>query len=267
MSGTLPRRDRIGEMTISPLRRLQTSQSGFPTVVPGNLRIYAVGDVHGRADLLDALARRIEAELPFAPDNVLTIFLGDYIDRGLQSSTVVEWLSRGAFPTPFHALCGNHEEVLMRFLEDDSILENWRRFGGLETLHSYGVDVSSAMRGKGYEEARRALLARLPDHHREFFAQTRLTASYGDYFFCHAGVRPGLPLDRQKADDLLWIRDEFLNYRGAWEKMIVHGHTPVSEPDIRPNRINIDTGAFATSILTALALEGDTRRILSSGRA
>ncbi len=253
-------------MTISRLAQFETLQSGFPTVLPADLRIYAIGDIHGRADLLDALARRIEEELPSAPADVLTIFLGDYVDRGLQSSTVVDWLSRNDFPTPFHALRGNHEEVLMRFLEDDSILENWRRFGGLETLHSYGVDISAAMRGKGYEEARRALLARLPDHHRQFLAQTRLTASYGDYFFCHAGAKPDVPLDRQKAEDLLWIRDEFLNHRGGWEKMIVHGHTPVCEPDVQANRINIDTGAFATSILTALALEGDSRRMLFAGR-
>lgn len=254
-------------MTIARLARFQTLQTGLPTVLPPDLRIYAVGDIHGRADLLDTLARRIEDERPSAPSETLTIFLGDYIDRGLQSATVVEWLSRGEFPTPFQALRGNHEEVLLRFLEDDSVLESWRKFGGMETLHSYGVDVSSVMRGKGYEEARRALVARLPAHHRRFMAETPLTARYGDYFFCHAGVKPGVPLDEQKADDLLWIREEFLSFRGSWEKMIVHGHTPVSEPDIQPNRINVDTGAFATSILTALVLEGDSRRMLFAGPA
>ncbi|MBG0811736.1 serine/threonine protein phosphatase [Methylosinus sp. H3A] len=253
-------------MTISRFAQFQTLQIGFPTVLPPNLRIYAIGDIHGRADLLDALARQIEDELASAPTETLTIFLGDYVDRGLQSSTVVEWLSRGDFPTPFHALRGNHEEILLRFLDDDSVLDGWRKFGGVETLHSYGVDVSSVMRGKGYEEARRALVARFPDHHRQFVVETPLTASYGDYFFCHAGVKPGVPLRDQKAEDLLWIREEFLNFRGNWEKLIVHGHTPVSEPEVLPNRINIDTGAFATSVLTALVLEGDSRRMLFTGR-
>jgi serine/threonine protein phosphatase 1 len=230
------------------------------------LRIYAVGDIHGRADLLEALARRIEDELASAPVEALTIFLGDYVDRGLQSSAVVESLSRGVFPTPFHALRGNHEDILLRFLEDASVLERWRKFGGVETLHSYGVDVYSVMRGKGYEEARRALVARFPDHHRQFLVETPLTASHGDYFFCHAGAKPGVPLVEQRAEDLLWIREEFLNFQGNWEKMIVHGHTPVSEPDIQHNRINVDTGAFATSVLTALVLEGDSRRMLFAGR-
>ncbi|WP_166141614.1 metallophosphoesterase family protein [Methylosinus sp. RM1] len=252
-------------MTNSRLTQFQTLQTGLPTRLPPDLRIYAVGDIHGRADLLDKLARRIEEERASAPSAVLTIFLGDYIDRGLQSSTVVDWLSRGDFPTPFLALRGNHEEIFMRFLEDASVLESWRRFGGIETLHSYGVEVSSIMRGKGYEEARRALSARLPDAHRRFIQETPLTASYGDYFFCHAGAKPGVPLDAQRAEDLLWIREEFLSFRGAWEKMIVHGHTPVSEPDILPNRINVDTGAFATSILTALVLETDSRRMLFVG--
>ncbi|WP_400767624.1 metallophosphoesterase family protein [Methylosinus sporium] len=241
-------------------------ETGLPTVLPPDLRIYAVGDIHGRADLLDTLARRIEAELDAAPVETLTIFLGDYIDRGLQSSTVVEWLSRRDFPTPFIALRGNHEEIFMRFLEDESVLEGWRKFGGVETLHSYGVDVSSIMRGRNYEEARRALTSRLPDHHLQFLQETRLTASFGDYFFCHAGVKPGVPLAQQKAEDLLWIREEFLSFEGRWEKMIVHGHTPVSEPDIQPNRINVDTGAFATSVLTAVVLEGDSRRMLFADR-
>ncbi|WP_051948777.1 metallophosphoesterase family protein [Methylosinus sp. PW1] len=253
-------------MTISRLTQFQDLQTGLPNVLPPNLRIYAVGDIHGRADLLDTLARRIEAELDTAPAETLTIFLGDYVDRGLQSSTVVEWLSRRDFPTSFIALRGNHEEIFLRFLEDESVLEGWRKFGGVETLHSYGVDVSSVMRGRNYEEARRALTARLPDHHLQFMLETPLTASFGDYFFCHAGVKPGVPLAQQKAEDLLWIREEFLSFEGGWGKVIVHGHTPVSEPDIQPNRINVDTGAFATSVLTAVVLEGDSRRMLFADR-
>lgn len=236
-----------------------------PAAVPPGQRIYAIGDIHGRADLLDELATRIGADLAGAPREVLTIFLGDYVDRGVDSAGVVERLSRGDFPAPFCALRGNHEEVLLQFLEDESVLGSWRKFGGLETLHSYGVDVGDVMRGKGYDAARRSFAERFPAQHRRFLEQTALSASYGDYFFCHAGARPAVPLDAQSPDDLLWIREEFLGFRGSFEKVVVHGHTPVPAPDIRANRINIDTGAFATSILTALVLEGDSRRLIFAG--
>jgi serine/threonine protein phosphatase 1 len=156
--------------------------------------------------------------------------------------------------------------VVRQFFEDEDVLERWRRFGGLEMLHSYRVDVTEATRGAGYERAQKSLAARMPPEHRMFLEQTDLSASYGDYFFCHAGVRPGVPLERQTAEDLLWIREEFLQFKGSWSKTVVHGHTPVRIPEVLPNRINVDTGAFATSALTALVLEGAERRFLSTKR-
>jgi len=175
----------------------------------------------------------------------------------------LERLASSRLPTPLRALRGNHEAMLLRFLAEPRSLEIWRGNGGLETLHSYGVDVSAAMRGEGFEAAREAFLTALPDSHRAFLEATELSATVGDYFFCHAGVRPGAPLSNQNADDLLWIRDGFLSYKRSFGKIVVHGHTPVARPEVRANRINIDTGAFATSVLTCLVLEGEDRRILS----
>jgi serine/threonine protein phosphatase 1 len=234
---------------------------------PAGTRIYAIGDIHGRQDLLEEISALISDDLVDAPSDVLTIFLGDYIDRGPHSSQIIETLAQRRFPTPFHALRGNHEKVILDFLEHEGALESWRNFGGLETLHSYGVNVASVMRGEGYGAAREALIQNLPNHHRAFFENTKLSLSFGDYFFCHAGVRPGTPLVQQSAEDLLWIREDFLVYDGYFDKTIVHGHTPVSAPEIKPNRINVDTGAYATSVLTAVVLEGSERRFLFAGNA
>ena len=254
-------------MVLEGLGRLTRKKDAGPPSLPPGVRVYAVGDIHGRLDLLDALAEQIRADLVSAPPEVMTIFLGDYIDRGPASAGVLGRLSRGDFPTPIYALRGNHEEVFLRFLDDGTVLEDWRRFGGIETLRSYGVDVTAETGAAGYDLARKSLLGRMPPEHRSFLEQTRFAASLGDYFFCHAGVRPGVALQSQNPKDLLWIREEFLHHKGSWSQMIVHGHTPVPRPEVLPNRINVDTRAFASSILTALALEGAERRFLSTESA
>ena len=235
-----------------------------PSAPPG-LRIYAIGDVHGRLDLLDRLSATIFADMAQAKvERTLAIFLGDLIDRGPESAGVIERLASADFPTPIVALRGNHEELLLTFLNDPSVLDSWRKYGALETLHSYGVDISAASRGARFEEARRALASKLPPAHLRFLEQMPLTEERGGYFFVHAGVRPLVPLDAQRRDDLLWIREEFLRFEGEFGKFIVHGHTPTPEPEVRRNRINIDTGAFATSVLTALVLEGEDQRFLDT---
>ena len=227
--------------------------------------MYAVGDIHGRRDLLDTLANELQDDLNRGSFNeAVTVFLGDYIDRGPDSAGVVERLASGDFPTPIVVLRGNHEAELLRFLEDETAIESWRHFGGLETLVSYGVDLKAAMRGREFQVAQEALRRNLPTEHLLFFERTLLAWSVGDYFFCHAGVRPSIPLAHQNERDLLWIREEFNNYRGPFEKIIVHGHTPVPEPEILPNRIGIDTGAYATGRLTCLILEGEDRRFIST---
>jgi serine/threonine protein phosphatase 1 len=234
--------------------------------VPGGMRVYCVGDVHGRDDLLRQMAERVEADIKSASfDNVETVFLGDYVDRGLGSIHVVEQLARGEWPTPITALAGNHEDLLMAFLEDEEVLEAWRSLGGLETLHSYGVDVGPAMAKRDFAAVQAAFAARFPEPHRQFLEGLKVSTAIGDYFFCHAGVRPGVPLDRQTRNDLLTIRDTFLSSEVEYGKLVVHGHTPSLVPEIRPNRIGIDTAAYATGRLTCLVLEKDQQRFLHVG--
>lgn len=237
------------------------------SLIPAGRRVYVIGDVHGRLDLLLNINEQIATELSNSSGcDAVTVLLGDYIDRGPHSAGVLEFLSSGNFATPIVALRGNHEEVMLQFLDEASVLDSWRKFGGLETLHSYGVRVSEAMRGENYTEAQTQLLLAVPDRHREFLNATKTHLSLGDYYFCHAGVRPGVPLKEQTASDLLWIREEFLSYCGQFGKVVVHGHTPVEKPDVKPNRINIDTGAYASSNLTALVLEGSSQRFLTTRR-
>lgn len=226
-------------------------------------RVYAIGDIHGRADLLDCMIEAIEGDLTRHPTQAaLTVTLGDYVDRGPDSRGVIERLARNPFCTPFIALRGNHESVFEEFLRDASIADYWRALGGLETLYSYGVDVAPLMRGRGHKEAAEALRAALPQRHVEFLGSLRLTHSAGQYFFCHAGVRPGVPLERQREEDLLWIRGEFLDSRADFGKVVVHGHTPRGAPELRPNRINVDTGAFMSGQLTCAVLEDEGVRFL-----
>ncbi len=234
---------------------------------PDGQRIYAIGDIHGRADLLDRLAGRIEDDLQSRPNPAaLTVFVGDYVDRGLESRGVIERLSRGAFPTPIVTLRGNHEDAMLRFLDDAPVLAQWVNFGGLMTLASYGVDVGQEMWRGGAEAVQAAFLKNFPASHRRFLEDTAYCAEYGEYFFCHAGVRPNVPLDRQDPGDLMWIRYEFLNYRGDFGKVVVHGHTPHHKVESLPNRINLDTHAFRSGVLTAVALEGAERRFIDTAR-
>src|SRR5262249_31817336 len=180
--------------------------------VPDGIRVYCVGDIHGRDDLLRQMAKCVEADIE-APsfDYAVTVFLGDYVDRGLGSMRVVELLACGEWPTSIIALAGNHEDLLMAFLEDEGVLEAWRSLGGLETLHSYGVEFGPAVAKRDFGAVRAAFAARFPDHHRDFLEKLKISTDIGDYYFCHAGVRPGVPFDRQDRNDLLTIRDTFLS--------------------------------------------------------
>lgn len=234
------------------------------STIPPGTRIYAVGDIHGRRDLLSRMEQLILADLEDDPAEPLVIFLGDYVDRGPDSAGVIERLSSCGFGIPITALRGNHEDLLLSFLDDPSVLDSWRGFGGLETLHSYGVDVSEALRGRGYRQACEQFARKLPASHRRFLEDTALSHACGDYFFCHAGVKPHVALERQASKDLLWIRNEFLKFEGSFGKIVVHGHSPVPAPEAHANRINVDTGAFATSRLTAVVLEAAGRRFLSA---
>ena len=244
--------------------RVERRIDSYSASVPAGVTIYAVGDIHGRSELLGSLAASIAVDSSSTADDVLTVFLGDYVDRGLESAQVIERLSTGNFPTPFVALRGNHEAALLDFLENPQILDKWRHWGGLETLMSYGVDVTEARRGRDFETVQAKFRSVLPAHHLQFFRDTVLSYSVGDYFFCHAGVRPRVPLDAQSEKDLLWIRDEFLAYTKGFERVIVHGHTPVPEVEFLSHRINVDTGAYVSGKLSCVALTGFERRLLTS---
>jgi diadenosine tetraphosphatase ApaH/serine/threonine PP2A family protein phosphatase len=190
------------------------------------------------------------------------VTLGDYIDRGPDSRGVIERLAQNPFPTPYVALKGNHESMLAAFLGDPAFGMHWRRQGGTETLNSYGVAVRRLLVGKADAEAAKQLRANMPAQHVKFLRSLKTSHTHGRYFLCHAGVRPGVPLDQQSEQDLLWIRDEFLASTEDFGKIVVHGHTPIVEPEVLPNRINIDTGAFASGRLTCIALSDTGYRFL-----
>jgi serine/threonine protein phosphatase 1 len=224
--------------------------------VPDGVRIYVIGDVHGRADLLDRVFARIDADFARRPGvEALHIFLGDYVDRGRSSRQVIEQLIERGTSHKVICLKGNHESCLLEFLRDPSTLANWQQLGGSETLMSYGlaplIDAQNA-RGEGLAEM---FAAAIPSSHVKFLSSLKSSFIFGDFFFVHAGIRPGIPLSQQRDEDLLWIREDFLLCEEDFGKIIVHGHTPVLEPEIRPNRINVDTGAYATGKLTCLILE------------
>lgn len=225
--------------------------------VPDGTRIYAVGDIHGCSNLLNGLMRGIDADCRRRPViRPITVFVGDYIDRGPSSRDVLDLLLRWGQDNDTIFLRGNHETFLPRFLADSRTLEVWRQYGGLETLLSYGL--KPTLNPDRSEQVRLAgeLAKTLPDEHIDFLQSLDLVYGCGDFLFVHAGIRPGVPIHEQTEDDLLWIREEFLAHEQPFERFVVHGHTPVSTPDLRSNRINIDTGAFATGRLTCIVIEG-----------
>jgi serine/threonine protein phosphatase 1 len=236
--------------------------------LPPGLRVYAIGDIHGRADLLDRLHDKIEADLRTAPEKAVIVYLGDYIDRGADSHGVVERLTRPRFigarfaGIETVALLGNHEDMLLQFLDAPYGASLWLSNGGDATLNSYKVRIPAS-----YDEfllTQRALLGAMPRHHKQFLLGLPVQVQYGDYLFVHAGIRPGLPLDRQSREQMIWIRDVFLDSEADHGLVVVHGHTVVHEVEWRPNRIGVDTGAYTTGRLTALVLEGSERRLIQT---
>jgi serine/threonine protein phosphatase 1 len=225
---------------------------------PAGVRIYAIGDVHGRADLLAQLLATIDADITTYPAaHVIQVLLGDYIDRGPRSREVLDILVARIRDHRTVCLKGNHETYIPDFVRNPTSLNHWKHLGGLETLASYGMTPSINADTHEQRELAVAFARALPESHRWLLANLRPSFVCGDYFFVHAGVRPGIALSEQHEQDLLWIREDFLLHEEDYGKIIIHGHTPVMEPEIRPNRINIDTGAYATGKLTCLVLEGE----------
>ncbi|WP_247887055.1 metallophosphoesterase family protein [Azospirillum sp. SYSU D00513] len=246
-----------------------------PPSAPEGLCVYAVGDIHGERRCLERLlaaiavdAERLRTEEGLQP---LLVFLGDYVDRGPDSRGVIERLqaiaadaSKGTGPA-CRFLLGNHEAAMLDFLRDPPSSAEWLAFGGIEALASYGVRASAGTADPARCRALRdALEERMPVAHRQFLESLETMVTLGDYTFVHAGVRPGVALDRQKIEDLLWIREPFLSSHRWHGKVVVHGHTVMDQPQILPNRIGLDTGAYATGLLTAVALHGGSRRIIQA---
>jgi serine/threonine protein phosphatase 1 len=233
---------------------------------PRGWRAYAVGDIHGRLDLLDELLAKIHDELDRRPPRkALLVFVGDLIDRGPKSAQVIERLRtyrRHRVKPVF--LLGNHEEVLLRILAGDkSLIDSWLKFGGLQCLESYGVD-TKMIGSRPAEEILEAIQRAVPTEHVEFLESFVDSCRFGDYLFVHAGIRPGVEIDQQRQSDLRWIREPFLFDETDHGFVVVHGHTIRPEVEIRRNRIGIDTGAYRSGVLTALAIDGSETRLLDT---
>lgn len=239
------------------------SQEERGRAVPAGIRIYAIGDIHGRSDLLDQVLARIDRHRSEAgPARSIEVFLGDYVDRGPDSRGVIERLVARMQEQEVVALCGNHEDLMRSVLERPDQLPFWARNGGFETLMSYGVPVPPRIDPQGGEPLVERLREVLPEDHRRFLYSLADSFACGDYLFVHAGIRPGVPLDQQSREDLLWIRDEFVGSREDFGAVVVHGHTPVRQVEFHPNRINLDTGAYITNSLSCLVLEDSDARLL-----
>ncbi len=236
-----------------------------PAVPPG-YRLYAVGDVHGRDDLLGDLLAQIEADSARrGRARLVIVFLGDLVDRGPSSRQVVERLrTYGPDGVRRVFLTGNHEEVLLRILGGETrLIPDWLRFGGAECLASYGVDAAELSRLPP-AQAIEAVRSAIPKEHVDFLRGFDDTFRAGSYLFVHAGIRPGIPLEQQSKTDLRWIREPFLKDGSEHGFTVIHGHTIREEVEERANRIGIDTGAYRSGVLTALGLEESERWYLQA---
>jgi len=221
-------------------------------------RIYVVGDIHGQVNCLAQAVERIACDANARPiESIVTVFVGDYVDKGLASKEVIETLINEHRIGSKVMLRGNHEEMMVSALNDISCMKKWCAVGGIQTLFSYGVDVREVMIGRGYEAAQVAFAKALPSAHLAWLQGLLNRYEHGDYFFCHAGINPDKPINEQEARDLLWIRGKFTENGRIRTKIVVHGHSPVERFEVKPNRINVDTGAFTTGKLACVALEAD----------
>lgn len=261
--------DRIlGRPDPDPAPGAEAEAANYPQPqIPERRRVYCVGDIHGRLDLLDELHGMIRADAGDFAGSKMIVYLGDYIDRGAQSKQVLDRLIEQPLDG-FEAvhLMGNHEQAMLDFLQQPQSAAAWLGFGGQVTLMSYGVGLGRVQAYHQLDVLRDELEQKLPQSHREFLAGCRLLHTEGSYCFAHAGIRPGVALEEQVPGDLMWIRDEFTGSTADHGCIVVHGHSISDEVEQRPNRIGIDTGAFYSGLLTALVLEGSEQRLLQTGR-
>ncbi len=236
-----------------------------PSQLPADTRVYAVGDIHGESLALDRMMEAIALDIEQSETvntNIL-VLLGDYIDRGRDSRGVIDRLleiKNGSTEPRF--LLGNHEQSLLRFLSDPHDAADWLSFGGLSTADSYGVRLPPPQNSVDLEIFCDALDDAIPTSHRDFLQSLEHFVVLGDYVFVHAGIRPRLAMSDQRIDDLLWIREPFLAARHFEGRCVVHGHTIESDPVVLPHRIGLDTGAYASGVLSAVRLEGTDVRVL-----
>lgn len=238
----------------------------FPEAAgPEGLRLYAIGDVHGRADLLTRMHGLIRADLADNPvHDWRIIHLGDYVDRGPASKEVLNFLIEAREKDERNlVLAGNHDVSFLDFLalaEPDGVFAN---NGGRETALSYGVEIDFRD-PQSVDEGYVALSGAVPQAHVEFIRHMPRALAFGDFFFCHAGIRPGVPLDRQDPEDLIWIRRAFLDWKEPFEKVVIHGHTPLETIEVRPNRVDVDTFAWRSGRLSAIVIEGAAKRFIEA---
>lgn len=228
--------------------RSRLSADQWPAVV------YAIGDVHGCRAELDLLERRIIEDAAAIEGEKWIVMLGDYVDRGPRSAEVLDYVC--ASPTPaFRRIClvGNHEAMMLDFIRNPQPHSDWLRFGGIETLQSYGVDLTR-FRTASAAVRLQTLLSHIPSEHIEMLETLPASLTLPGVIFVHAGIRPGIPIAAQSDEDMMWIREPFLSHADPLPLRVVHGHTPIKIPEVLPYRIGIDTGAYATGILTALRL-------------
>ncbi|HWU63969.1 MAG TPA: metallophosphoesterase [Ensifer sp.] len=236
--------------------------------IDGGRRVYALGDIHGRADLLKTVIARILADIDRFPVPIPElVFLGDYISRGTGSRDVLEFLSGEAKGLPVEIVClkGNHEDLLLKFLFDCDLRSGlaWLNHGGKAVVAAYDVSLPE-LDDEGLGTLSGRLKAAMPQPHLQFLQNLKHCHCRGDYLFVHGGIRPGVPIDAQDPRDLMWIRDEFLNHDGLFERFVVHGHTPADLPEVRRNRLNVDTRAYESGVLSCAVLQGNERRFLTS---
>ena len=245
--------------------RLKASQESYTPGLSAGRRIYCIGDIHGRYDLLQQLHQAIIADVKAYQHAVSIVYIGDYIDRGPHSKQIIDYLLSDPLPN-FESifLLGNHEQVLLDFLHNPENAGTWFNFGGLSTLASYDVKFSGIPQPKQLHDLRLAFQEKIPASHLQFFQQLLPYYEKDGYYFVHAGIRPGIKLKHQRLEDMLWIRDKFLDNQRFHGKVIVHGHSVSDTPVIRPNRIGVDTGAYSSDILSCVVLEGEQQRFLST---
>lgn len=258
-------------MPVSAIGRIWRKTKRLTVVnakVPSGDRVYAIGDIHGRVDLLERLHDKIAEDAKTAARGTrkTIIYLGDYVDRGFNSRELIDFLLDKPLPgfAPVY-LKGNHDEYFANFMESAADGAPWLKYGGDATVYSYGVRIAEDVPPEQrLDHIRDRLRETVPKRHMEFLAQLKLAWTVGDYLFVHAGVHPERPWDQQVSEDLLWIRDEFLEFDRDFGKIVVHGHSVTEAPDVRDNRIGIDTGACYSNVLTCLVLEADSKRFLST---